>query len=88
MTRRERQRDELRQLCRSGEVLRAIDLAFEHFADFGHDADIVRLVSAAIDTPAAPATARRRLDELRASTNSTTPAGSGRPADHRHPRPG
>ena len=69
MTRQQRQRDELGRLCRSGDVLRAIDLAFEHFADFGQDADIVLLLSTVIDDPAASVLARRRFDELRTFTS-------------------
>ena len=83
MTRQQRQRDELGRLCRSGDVLRAIDLAFEHFADFGQDADIVLLLSTVIDDTAASALARRRFDELRTFTNRANETGprfdAGRP---------
>jgi hypothetical protein len=64
MTRRERQRDELRRLCQSGALVRAVDLAFEHFADFGRSADIVELLAAAIERTAAAAVVRRRFGEL------------------------
>jgi hypothetical protein len=67
MCRRQRQLDELRDLCRSGTVVRAIDLAFEHFADFGRDDDIVDLLADAIEHEQAPERARNRFDELRAS---------------------
>jgi len=67
MTRRQRQRDELLELCRSGPLVRAIDLAFEHFAAFGPDDEIVNLLTEAIHrVPASPAT-RRRLAELGAA---------------------
>jgi hypothetical protein len=56
--RRRRQVDELLDLCRRGLVARAIDLAFEHFACFGQDDEIVVLLEAAAD---------RRLPELRAA---------------------
>jgi len=69
MTRQQRQRDELGRLCRSGDVLRAIDLAFEHFADFGQDADIVLLLSTVIDDAAGSVLARRRFEELRSFTS-------------------
>jgi hypothetical protein len=32
MSRRQRQLDAIRDLCRAGGVARAVDLAFEHFA--------------------------------------------------------
>ena len=67
MSRRQRQLDELRDLCRSGAVVRAIDLAFEHFAHFGRDDDIIDLLAAAIEHADAADRARRRFAELRAS---------------------
>jgi len=67
MCRRQRQLDELRDLCRSGRVVRAIDLAFEHFAHFGRDVDVVDLLADAIEHAQAPARARDRFAELRAS---------------------
>jgi hypothetical protein len=66
MSRRQRQRDELRELCHSGSLIRAIDLAFEHFADFGRDDDIVVLLADALEHTAAPEGVRRRFAELRA----------------------
>ena len=67
MSRRQRQLDELRALCRSGAVAHAIDLAFEHFADFGCDDDTVGELAAAIDRTIASEAVRRRFAELRAS---------------------
>lgn len=67
MSRRERQLDELRHLCRSGAVGRAIDLAFEHFADFGPDDDVVELLAEALGPGEAAGAAHRRLTELRSS---------------------
>ena len=67
MTRRQRQLDELRDLCRSGAAARAIDLAFEHFADFGRDDDIVDLLADALERTDAPEDVLRRFAELCAS---------------------
>ncbi|HEY0518333.1 MAG TPA: hypothetical protein VGC84_02480 [Ilumatobacteraceae bacterium] len=64
MSRRERQVDELRQLCCRGCVARAIDLAFEHFAQFGRDDVIIDLLGAAVARVDAGARARQRFDEL------------------------
>ena len=66
MSRRQRQLDELRGLCRAGAVVRAIDLAFAHFADFGPDDDVVALLAGAVDRAAAPVSVRRRFAELTA----------------------
>ena len=66
-SRREREFDQLRDLCRSGTVGRAIDLAFEHFAEFGRDDAIVALLAEAIDGRSVPERVRHRLAELRAS---------------------
>jgi hypothetical protein len=64
MTRRDRQRAELRQLCRSGPLSRAVDLAFAHFADFGRDEEVLALLADALArAPATPAL-RRRFGEL------------------------
>ncbi|MEO5899958.1 MAG: hypothetical protein ABIR68_07455 [Ilumatobacteraceae bacterium] len=73
MSRRQRQLDELRDLCCSGAVLRAIDLAFEHFARFGRDDDIIGLLADAIENVQTVERARCRLRELRASHPSTGP---------------
>ena len=69
MARRPRQLDELRALCRPGEaaVARAIDLAFQHFAEFGYDDDVVNLIIEAVRQVDAASDVGRRLDELRAS---------------------
>ena len=65
MSRRQRQLDELRDLCRSGAVARAVDLAFEHVAAFGPDDDIIVLLAGAIERLEAPDGVRRRFAELR-----------------------
>ncbi len=44
MTRQQRQIDELRALCAAGQVARAVDLAFEHFATFGRDERVIDLL--------------------------------------------
>jgi hypothetical protein len=67
MSRRQRQLDELRDLCRCGSVVRAIDLTFEHFARFGRDDEIIDLLADAIESVEAPERARHRFAELRAS---------------------
>ena len=64
MSRWQRQRDELRALCATGALARAIDLAFEHFADFGRDDAIVTLLAEALDGAVVPAGVRRRFGEL------------------------
>lgn len=63
--RRQRQLDELRELCHRGETARAIDLAFEHFACFGQDDDVVVLLERALTLTGA-AHLGRRIVELRA----------------------
>jgi hypothetical protein len=67
MSRRQRQLDELRDLCRCGAVSRAVDLAFEHFACFGRDDDIIDVLAEATGHPAVTERARNRFAELRAS---------------------
>ena len=64
--RRRRQLAELQDLCRHGAVSRAIDLAFEHFACFGQDDDVVVLLEAVIGRNEMPDEIRSRLVELRA----------------------
>ena len=66
MSRRGRQLEELRELCRRGAVERAIDLAFEHIACFGRDDSVVGLLEAAAARIEATDDVRRRLSELRA----------------------
>ncbi|MCU1352446.1 MAG: hypothetical protein JWM05_1655 [Acidimicrobiales bacterium] len=73
MSRRQRQRDQLRALCDSGALSRAIDLAFEHFADFGRDDDVLRLLGDAIERAAGPAGVRRRFADLRDSGVGSVP---------------
>jgi hypothetical protein len=64
MSRRARQRVELQELCRSGSVSRAVDLAFAHFADFGQDEEILVLLAEALDRTPVTAVVWRRLAEL------------------------
>ena len=66
MSRRLRQLDELRDLCRAGDVARAVDLAFEHVADYGLDDDVRAALSGAVERTEAPDQVRRRFAELRA----------------------
>ena len=65
--RRRQQRHELDALCRAGAVARALDLAFEHFAEFGRDDDVVDLLAAAIEHAGLPGDVCRRFVELRVS---------------------
>ncbi len=67
MTRRQRQLDELRTLCSIGAIGRAIDLAYEHFADFGPDDNIAVLISEALEQAEVPASIRSKFTELLAS---------------------
>ena len=64
MTRRIRQHAELRRLCDEGQLARAIDLAFEHFADFGPDDEILTALADALDHRPATAAVRARYAEL------------------------
>jgi hypothetical protein len=66
-SRRQRQLDALRDLCRAGAVVRAVDLAFEHFATFGRDDEIVELLAEAVERAPARDEIRRRFAELRSS---------------------
>jgi hypothetical protein len=68
MPRRQRQLDELHDLCRSGGVARAVDLAFEHFAIFGRDDEVVDLLADAIEAAKVPEDVRRRFVELDATS--------------------
>ena len=67
MSRRQRQFNELRDLCSAGGVARAIDLSFEHFVDFGRDDEIIDLLARAIDDTGVAGRARQRFVELCAS---------------------
>jgi hypothetical protein len=69
MSRRQRQRDELHQLCYFGAVARAVDLAFQHFADFGPDDDILALIGDALDRTGAPQSVRQRFAQLKDSAS-------------------
>lgn len=60
-SRQDRQLDELRHLCASGAVGRAIDLAFEHFADFGLTDDLVAVITDALERTNASAAVRDRF---------------------------
>jgi hypothetical protein len=66
MSRRQRQLDELRRLCTSGAVARALDLAFAHFADFGRNDDIVALLAEIVGRTERDDGLRARLEELSA----------------------
>jgi hypothetical protein len=67
MSRRQTQCNQLRELCAGGRVARAIDLAFEHFAHFGRDDEIIDLLARAIDVADVARPAQQRFAELRAS---------------------
>ena len=64
MSRRQRQLDELRALCGSGAVARAVDLAFAHFGDFGRDDEVVALLAEALERQQPSAGVRRHFAEL------------------------
>jgi hypothetical protein len=64
MSRRQRQFNELRDLCLAGAAVRAIDLAFEHFARFGRDDEIVDLLAQALADTDAAGRAHQRFAEL------------------------
>jgi hypothetical protein len=66
-SRRQRQLDQLAALCRAGAVARAVDLAFEHFAQFGRDDQIVVLLADAIERADVPDRIRRQLTELQSA---------------------
>ena len=67
-SRQERQLNELRCLCASGAISRAIDLAFEHFADFGLTDDLVVVITDALERTGAPAAVRARFAALCAAS--------------------
>jgi hypothetical protein len=66
MSRNERQRHQLLELCAAGAVAHAVDLAFEHFAHFGPDEQLIDRLDAAAASAGASAAVRQRLDALRA----------------------
>jgi hypothetical protein len=70
MSLRQRQSNQLHELCCAGAVVRAIDLAFEHFAHFGRDDGIIDMLTHALEDPDVSAGARRRFAELCASHDS------------------
>jgi hypothetical protein len=51
-------------------VVRAIDLAFEHFARFGRDDEIIELLVQAMERVDVPGPGRQRLAELCAARDS------------------
>lgn len=65
MPRHERQLEELRDLCRADGAARAVDLAFEHFARFGADREVIALLARVIARTDPPKHVRRRFAELR-----------------------
>ena len=74
MSRHERQRVELLRLCRAGAASRALDLAFQHFADFGPDRDLLARLAEAVDLARPCPALRRRLTELRVALERTQEA--------------
>lgn len=76
MSRQQRQVDQLRALCASGQVARAVDLAFEHFASFGRDDRVIDLLTEAVGHNVAGEAIRRRLDELRTTVQAGRGPGS------------
>ena len=63
-SRQGRQLDELRQLCSAGAVSRAVDLAFEHFADFGLTDELISVITDALERTGAPESLRHRFADL------------------------
>ena len=63
-SRQDRHLEELRRLCASGAVSRSIDLAFEHFADFGLTDDLAAVITEALERTNAPAAVRDRFASL------------------------
>lgn len=64
--RRRRQLDQLVELCERGAVSRAIDLAYEHFACFGRDEEVLVLLEASVERCGAGDDLERRYLGLRA----------------------
>jgi hypothetical protein len=71
MSLRQRQSNQLHELCCAGAVIRAIDLAFEHFAHFGRDDEIIEMLTLAMAGPDVSVCGRRRFAELCASYDSS-----------------
>ena len=67
MSRSQRQLDELRALCERGSLSRAVDLAFEHFADFGRSDDVLDFLAAAIERTPVPEVVHRRFLDLQSA---------------------
>ena len=67
MSRHDRQLDELRDLCRTDGAARAVDLAFEHFACFGPDGNVIVMLADVIARTEPAPHVRRRFAELRAA---------------------
>ena len=63
-SRQQRQLEELRCLCAFGAVSRAIDLAFEHFADFGVTDELIAVITDALERTGAPSVLRDRFASL------------------------
>jgi hypothetical protein len=63
-SRQARQLEELRRLCAAGAGSRAIDLAFEHFADFGLTDELVGVITDAIERTGASGAMRDRFASL------------------------
>ena len=64
MTRRTRQHAELRHLCENGLLEHAVDLAFDHFSEFGPDTDLLATLAAELERRPVPAVVRARFAEL------------------------
>jgi hypothetical protein len=77
MSRRQRQIDELRCLCGTGAVGRAVDLAHQHFADFGRDDDVIRMLDDLIEAAGVPEELRRRYADLTARGDRSSATGGG-----------
>ena len=73
MSIQQRQFDQLRDLCRNGAVARAVDLAFEHFAHFGRDDEIIDLLTQAMKGTDVAGRGHQRFTELCASRDSRPP---------------
>ena len=65
MSRRARQHAEIVRLCRSGALRRALDLAYQHVADFGPDDELAEHLSRAFETTDVSEALRARFAQLR-----------------------